>query len=1402
MSMLVVPGRTSAVSGFRLSALIEKFPFPAGAITGIRAYHVHFVDISESVDAQAVHSAALANHTPSVTPGEIKTGDAEQVWAVISSLLCGPGESSTTPHAPILLVNDTTMEDDGSSIWVLPRSGTISPWSSKATDIFHLCGLGQAVRRVERGTVYQLSFAEGFKPDFKLSEHKQIIEAGSDRMTEAVYEACPPASAVFAKVTEPRPLRAVGIHEGERLVEPISRITMKARAAGDKTEQRRKGIDLLSQANRELGLALASDEISYLVDAFLGDMVGGRDPTDAELMMFAQVNSEHCRHKIFGATWTIDGKAQDQSLFDMIKATQRANPQHVLSAYSDNAAVLEAYAAEKIRAWAPQQQGGEWAMSDVSGGVHIVAKVETHNHPTVISPYAGAATGAGGEIRDEGAVGVGSKPKCGLVGFAVSDLRIPGFEAPWEAATQHVGAPSHVATPLQIMLEAPLGAAAFANEFGRPAILGFFRTLLQRVPVGMPPATGGLLDEPDMPGELRGFHKPIRVPGGMGTVRTEHADRAGRRGGVAADLDFASVQRGNPEMERRCQMVIDACTSLGAGNPIAFVHDVGAGGLSNALPELVHDSGLGARIELRDVPCADGSLSPMEIWCNEAQERYVLAVAAGRLPVLQAIAARERCPCAVVGTATAEQRLQVSDRLAGGGHVIDLPMDVLFGKPPRMARDADSLMAPRVVFDATLARYQPQEAYLARVGTAADRVLRLPCVASKSFLVTIGDRSVTGLVARDPMVGPWQVPVADVAVTCSGYEPHVRTGEAMALGERPSLATVDAAAASRMAAGEALTNLAAADLPSADWVKLSANWMAAAGHPGEGARLYSAVQALGEFSQALGISVPVGKDSMSMQMRWGAHAVTAPVSLVVTAFSAVADTSRTLTPQLRRRGSLLLADLSGGHRRLGGSALAQVFGRVGAHVPDADARLLRSFLGALRQARPRIMAYHDRSDGGLFATVAEMAFAGHVGVDIDLGAVLHLSSSSAGMSESDVVAAMFNEELGAVMQVADEHVAEVVAIFAAASVPIAAIGTAGHAASGEDAVRFRCAGVVPGGVVLERSRRSLWAAWSATSYHMQRMRDHPQCALEEHQLLANDLDQGLRYALTFDARDTIARDTIARSLPALEPRPRVAVLREQGVNSHAEMAYAFHQAGFASVDVHMTDIFSGRVALDQFAGLAAVGGFSYGDVLGAGAGWAKSILLSPRVREQFAAFFARPDTFALGVCNGCQMLSNLRAVIPGTANWPHFVANESEQYEARVVMVEVTGSGGVFLDGMRGSQLPIVVAHGEGRARFASASARQAFVDEGQLSAVRYVDRTNYQTRDERIAYPMNPNGSELNLAAVSTADGRVLAIMPHPERVVRTDANSYLPQEAVDWVHGPWSRIFINARRWTITKA
>ncbi|KAJ1964945.1 phosphoribosylformylglycinamidine synthase [Dipsacomyces acuminosporus] len=1445
MPMLVVPGRNYALSDFRLNILIEKFPFPKGAIKGIKAHFAHFVDLLPAyAEAEALHKAALDGHSP-VVGDALEPSSAENVWAIIATLLRGPGEQGA-PRAPIQLVGDNDagsaesddLKPNERTIWVLPRRGTISPWSSKATDIFRLCGLSDIVNRVERGIVFRIEFDPEFDiPQYPLSEHEQIINAGSDRMTEAIYERCPPASLIFEHLS-PRPLRAVPIRdaiddvESASLVEAIKSIEESAKdllstAAGSHQEQ--KAIALLSRANRELGLALADDEIAYLVSAYLGSQSApdgiARNPTDAELMMFAQVNSEHCRHKIFRADWTVDGNRQEYSLFDWIRATQKAHPEHVLSAYSDNAAVLEAYAASMIRAWAPlpgDQQ--KWDMRD-AGKVHIVAKVETHNHPTVISPFAGAATGTGGEIRDEGSVGIGSKPKCGLAGYTVSNLHIPGYEQPWEKNTEDIGFPGHVASALSIMLEAPLGAAAFANEFGRPAILGYFRTFLQRVPVRMPAAStnsSSFADETDMQCELRGFHKPIMIAGGMGSVREEHMLKSpfspgahlivlggpsmliGLGGGAAssvaagtqaADLDYASVQRGNPEMERRCQMVLDTCTNFGAENPIAFVHDVGAGGLSNALTELVHDSGLGAEIEIRDVPSADAALSPMEIWCNESQERYVLAVMPENLQVFEEIAQRERCPFAVVGTAIAEKRLRVSDRMFGG-HAIDIPMDVLFGKPPKMTRDADTLITPHILFDGSLLRYLPKTSFNHRIADAVDRVLRLPSVASKTFLITIGDRSVTGLVARDPMVGPWQVPVADVAVTSSSYETSVRTGEAMAMGERPTIAVLDSGAASRMAVAEAVLNIAAASVPDLSWVKLSANWMAAPAHPGEGSRLYGAVKALSELCQELGISVPVGKDSMSMQMQWADKAsgetkkVTAPVSLIVTSFSAVKDTRTTFTPQLREKGALLLIDLAGGQHRMGGSALAQVYNRIGAYPPDVDdPKMLLRFFNCLQFLRPHILAYHDRSDGGLFTTICEMAFAGHTGVDIDISSLL------AAASERETIEVLFTEELGAVIQVAEENVSDVIAEFSMINVPVKQIGTVGYkSADGQDAVRIRAGGLP----IFERARVDLWTAWSETSYQMQVIRDNPQCAKEEFALITSDADLGIKYDLTFDPATMSA--LVPRPLTDSTPRPRVAVLREQGVNSHAEMAYAFYQAGFDAFDVHMSDIFAEKVSLADFTGIAAVGGFSYGDVLGAGAGWAKSILMSPKARAQFKAFFARQDTFALGVCNGCQMLSNLRDVIPGTQNWPYFVRNESEQYEGRVVMVEPVAKGTrgqVFFADMVGSKLPIVVAHGEGRARFASDEERQQFIDE-DLAAVKYVDRKDYSIKDERIAYPMNPNGADLNLAAITTQDGRVLAIMPHPERTVRIDANSYVPDDKIlNWEHGPWARMFINARRW-----
>ncbi|KAJ2211883.1 phosphoribosylformylglycinamidine synthase [Coemansia sp. RSA 1813] len=1450
MPMLVVPGRTSALSGFRLAALAEKFPFPKGAIKGIRAHHVHFVDLDSSYnEAQALHAAALADHSPEVEDS-LSAATPESAWAIISSLLRGPSEVGASPKDTIKLVADeqATDQDDQCDlapqermIWVLPRRGTISPWSSKASDIFGLCGLGKIVRRVERGVVYRIEFSEGFAiPTYPLSEQKEIINAGSDRMTEAVYEGCPEASLIFGQ-SQPRPLRAVPIRNASgQLVEDIQCIEkdplQPGSAEGDSGELKARAVALLTRANRELGLALADDEITYLVGAFLGQHAQregiARNPTDAELMMFAQVNSEHCRHKIFNATWTIDGKPQSKSLFDWIRATQQCSPQHVLSAYSDNAAVLEAYEAQGIQAWAPLQTTQDklfgWAMRD-AGAIHIVAKVETHNHPTVISPYAGAATGTGGEIRDEGAVGIGSKPKCGLAGFTVSDLRIPGFEQPWEKETGDIGFPGHVASALDIMLEAPIGAASFANEFGRPAIMGYFRTLLQRVPTGMPPLIANQqtsdsvhhVDEPDMESEVRGFHKPIMIAGGMGSVRAEHMLKhpftagaklvvmggpsmlIGLGGGAAssvasgtqaAELDFASVQRGNAEMERRCQMVLDGCTNMGSSNPIAFVHDVGAGGLSNALTELVHDSGLGAVIEIRDVPCADAALSPMEIWCNESQERYVLAILPDQLDAFQAIAKRERCPVAVVGEAMQELRLRVTDRVLGG-HVIDIPMDVLFGKPPKMARDADSRVAPRVDFDGSLTRYlQPNMPLRSRMDDAVDRVLRLPCIASKSFLITIGDRSVTGLVARDPMVGAWQVPVADVAVTSSSYDAGVRTGEAMAMGERPTIAMIDAAAASRMAVAESLLNLCAAAVPDIAWAKLSANWMAAASHPGEGARLYGAVRALSELCQELGISVPVGKDSMSMQMQWSEGKVTAPVALVVTAFAAVKDDRATLTPQLvdipNCGSSLLFVDLAAGKHRMGGSALAQVYSRVGSYVPDVeDSGALLRFFNCLQFVRENVLAYHDRSDGGLFVTLAEMAFAGHVGIDIDISPLVSASE------DRSVIETLFTEELGAVLQVANDKLDQVVRELSMVSIPAVRIGSVGcQNSEGIDVMRIRS----NNSVVFERSRSALWAAWSETSFRMQALRDHPQCAQSEYDLLRTDSDKGLRYDLTFDPAETSR--LVAEAMLGSARKPLVAVLREQGVNSYAEMAYAFHQAGFTAVDVHMTDMLSGSVDLAQFTGLAAVGGFSYGDVLGAGAGWAKTILLSPTARTQFGSFFARPNTFALGVCNGCQMISNLRSLIPGTADWPYFVGNESEQYESRVVMVEPVAEGPcsqVFFADMVGSQMPIVVAHGEGRAHFASPESRARFVGQ-KLAAAKYVDRTDYSTKNEPIAYPMNPNGADMNIAAVATPDGRVLAIMPHPERVVRASANSFIPRDKLlAWEHGPWARMFVNARRW-----
>ncbi|RUO80279.1 phosphoribosylformylglycinamidine synthase [Idiomarina tyrosinivorans] len=1225
-------------------------------------------------------------------------------------------------------------DPEGRLVLVVPRIGTISPWASKATDIAHNCGLTN-IHRIERGVAY---FLQG---DLSAAEVKQAAKLLHDRMTESVLYDEQDAKQLF-RSQQPQPLNSVDIL-GE-------------------------GKAALEQANSSLGLALADDEIDYLVENFKKLQ---RNPNDIELYMFAQANSEHCRHKIFNADWTIDGEQQPKSLFKMIKNTFEKAPEHVLSAYKDNAAVMEGYEAGRFY---PHPESHNYQYNHEA--VHILMKVETHNHPTAISPYPGAATGSGGEIRDEGATGRGSKPKAGLVGFSVSNLRIPGFEQPWE---EDFGKPERIVTALDIMLDGPLGGAAFNNEFGRPALTGYFRTYEERVT-----SHNGE--------EIRGYHKPIMIAGGMGNISEQHVQKGeipvgaklivlggpamniGLGGGAASsmasgesaeDLDFASVQRDNPEIERRCQEVIDRCWQLGTANPIAFIHDVGAGGLSNAMPELVSDGGRGGIFNLRDIPNDEPGMTPLEIWCNESQERYVLAVAPENLEQFDAICQRERAPYAVIGEATEAEHLTLNDGVFKN-QPIDLPLDVLLGKPPKMHRDVSRLQA----------QGKALQRHGISVEDAAERLLRLPTIAEKTFLITIGDRSVTGLVARDQMVGPWQIPVADVAVTASSYDSY--HGEAMAMGERTPSALLNHAASARMAVAEALTNLAAADIESLQRVKLSANWMAAAGHPGEDAGLYEAVKAVGEeLCPALGITIPVGKDSMSMKTQWQEHgedkAVTAPLSLVITAFAPVQDVRKTLTPQLRTdKGDshLLLIDLGQGKNRLGASCLAQVYRQLGSEVADIDnAESLRAFFETIQylNTEQKLLAYHDRSDGGLFTTVVEMAFAGHCGVDIDIAAL-----------GDDDLAVLFSEEAGAVIQVADEQLTEVLEAFRRAN-----LGAAVHqigSLNNSDTISF----TRNGKVVLENERGYYRAVWAETTDQMQRLRDNPVCADEEFRNKQRQDDPGLSTKLTFDVNEDVAAPYIAKGT-----MPKVAILREQGVNSHYEMAAAFDRAGFETVDVHMSDILSGRKKLEGFQGLAACGGFSYGDVLGAGEGWAKSILFNPRAREQFEAFFNNRDTFSLGVCNGCQMLSTLKALIPGTENWPKFVTNRSERFEARFSLVEVQRTNSLFFDGMAGSRMPIAVSHGEGRAQFANAQQQQALEQNSQV-AVRYID--NWGKVAEQ--YPANPNGSPAGITAVTSEDGRVTAMMPHPERVFRTVSNSWHPDT---WGEdSAWMRMFRNARK------
>jgi phosphoribosylformylglycinamidine synthase len=1125
-----------------------------------------------------------------------------------------------------------------------------------------------------------------------------------------------------------------------------------------------QGRAALVAANVELGLALSDDEIDYLVTAF-GAMQ--RDPTDVELMMFAQANSEHCRHKIFNASWTLDGAAQTDTLFGMIRHTHACNPRGTVVAYSDNSAVMEGAPARRLY---PDGQG-RYVYHDAT--VHTLMKVETHNHPTAISPFAGAATGSGGEIRDEGATGRGAKPKAGLTGFSVSHLRIPGFEQPWEG--NDYGRPGRMASALQIMLDGPIGGAAFNNEFGRPNLCGYFRTF-----------------ELEADGEHRGYHKPIMIAGGLGNIdagQTAKVNfdsgallvqlggpgmRIGLGGGAASsldaganteDLDFDSVQRDNPEIQRRVQEVIDRCWALGEANPILSIHDVGAGGLSNALPELAHGADRGAHIDLRQVPSEEPGMTPLQIWCNESQERYVAAVDAQALDVFRAICERERCPFAVLGTATGDGRLIVEDPLLGTP-AVDMDLNVLLGKPPRMHRNAQRRARSTPPLD------------LSRIGIAdaVERVLRFPAVADKTFLVTIGDRTVGGLCVRDPMVGPWQVPVADCAVTVLGFDTFV--GEAYAMGERTPLALRDSRAAARMAVGEALTNIVAGGAQDLGLVKLSANWMAAAGHPGEDAALFDAVHAVGkELCPALGVSIPVGKDSLSMKVAWKAQgeerAVVSPVSLIVSAFAPVPDVRKAVTPQLRTdRGEsvLLLIDLGAGRNRLGGSCLAQVYGTFGSAVPDVDdPKALRAFFSTVAGlvADGLVWAYHDRSDGGLLATVVEMMFAGGCGVGLRLPA----------LEDERMLELLFSEELGAVVQVPRSALAEVrrrLLAIGSGSI-VMDIGSVNES----DALRIESGGAVK----YECDRAELRRLWSETTYRMQLLRDHPDCAREEYARMTDASDPGLGASCTFDPAEDVAAPFIARGA-----RPQVAILREQGVNGQVEMAAAFDRAGFDAIDVHMSDIIAGRIGLKAFRGLAACGGFSYGDVLGAGEGWAKSILFNPRARAEFEAFFARNDVFALGVCNGCQMMSNLHAIIPGAEAWPHFVRNRSEQFEARLVQVEVVQSPSILFRDMVGSRLPIVVSHGEGYAEFGGSDQLAGARD---LVAMRYVDHRG----GVATSYPLNPNGSPEGITGLTTPDGRVTIMMPHPERCYRSVQFSWHPD---DWPEdSPWARMFRNARVW-----
>jgi phosphoribosylformylglycinamidine synthase len=1338
--MLILSG-SNALSTFRTSGLLSRLQAVDANIIGVTARYVHFVDAQTALNDDDMNRLKAM-----LVYGDAYTGS-----------------------------------EEGDSFVVIPRFGTISPWASKATDIAHNCGMKQ-IKRLERGVQYFVQVKSGLAgllgatKSLSSETKPAVIAILHDRMTEMVLEDVQAAKGLFTEL-EAKPLEMVDILVG--------------------------GKQALVDANTNWGLALSEDEIDYLFDAFTA---AKRNPTDVELMMFAQANSEHCRHKIFNADWTIDGVKQNMSLFGMIKNTHLLQPKGTIVAYSDNSSIMEGVVSTRFYPNGAAK-GNEYHR--VTELTHTLMKVETHNHPTAISPFPGASTGAGGEIRDEGATGRGARPKAGLTGFTVSNLNIPNAVQPWEndqdvlgektTNSKQYGKPERIASALQIMIEGPIGGAAFNNEFGRPVLGGYFRTYEQNVG-----------------GTVYGYHKPIMIAGGMGNISDQHTKkndlpvgtllvqlggpgmRIGMGGSAAssmatgtntADLDFDSVQRGNPEMERRAQEVINSCWQMGADNPILSIHDVGAGGLSNAFPEITNDAKRGAIFDLRKVPLEESGMAPKEIWSNESQERYVLGIAPESLALFQFFCERERCLFAVVGTATEERQLKVIDPLNDkeGSSPVDMPMDVLLGKPPKMHRDVAHVTTHFPAINLTGIE----------IKDAVERVLSLPTVGDKSFLITIGDRTVGATSVRDQMVGPWQVPVADCAVTTMSLEGNL--GEAMSMGERTPIAVINAAASGRMAVGEAITNIAAAPIADISDIKLSANWMAACGQAGQDAALFDTVKTVGmEICPALGISIPVGKDSLSMRTTWKDEgtdkSVMSPVSLIISAFAPVYDVRKSLTPQIQLDAgetSLILIDLGRGKNRLGASCFAQVMQKLGDQTPDVDdAQDIKGFFTAIQQLNKedKLLAYHDRSDGGLLATLCEMAFAGRSGLSINLDMLTLEEGNAADYGDAKnwagqvaerrndlTLRALFSEELGAVIQVRTEQRSEVMDVLRAHNLGACSheIGKANN--SGKIEI-FRDAKNI-----FTETRANLHQIWSKTSWQIARMRDNPACADAEYARLKDETDLGMQIILPFDAQEDIAAPFIATGV-----RPKIAILREQGVNSHIETAYVMHKAGFTAIDVHMSDLIAGRVRLADFKGIIAVGGFSYGDVLGAGEGWAKTILFNNMMAEQFAEFFNRTDTFGLGICNGCQMMSNLKSIIPGAKAWPKFTKNKSEQFEGRFAMVEVLESQSIFFQGMAGTHTPIAVAHGEGFADFSTTGD----INSAKV-AMRFVDHKGQATE----VYPYNPNGSPLGITSVTNDDGRFTVMMPHAERVFRTAVHSWAP---TSWGEdSPWMRMFRNARVW-----